>query len=223
MLDPETAAFALTMLLPAIIGKCTDVATNQAMDAWKKQSAVGNALNEFVKTYNSKVLEEGLRKWVISDEFTTSDVPKGKTWAPADVVASFSTVTSIKSSPIANTELDELICEFLIELAVQLELAEPAMRVRSDRARFLKIEARFDDQDKQADMRHKQILSKLDELTPTKVFSYEVTEQLTRLPAEIEPHSQIDTAMEHFKRGRVNKAKDELLALRTSLDYRAQR
>lgn len=217
MLDPVTAVIVLTMVLPAIIGKCTDVATNQGMDAWKKQSAVGNALNEFVKTYNSKTLEEGLKKWVTSDEFTTSDIAKGKAWATADVVASFSNVTSIKSSPIASTELDELLCEFLIELAVQLELAEPAMRVRSDRARFLKIMARFDDQDKQADMRHKQILAKFDELTPAKVFSYEVTEQLTRLPAEIEPHSKIDTAMEHFKRGRVNKAKDELLALRTSL------
>ncbi|MBK9619677.1 MAG: hypothetical protein IPO31_10915 [Candidatus Obscuribacter sp.] len=62
-------------------------------------------------------MEEGLKKWVTSDEFITSDIAKGKTWVPADVVASFSNVTGIQSSPIANTELDELICEFLIELA----------------------------------------------------------------------------------------------------------
>jgi tetratricopeptide (TPR) repeat protein len=226
MMDPTTATFVLTMVLPGVIAKCIDVSTNLGMDKWKNATAIGNAVNTFTATLPSHRSEmaKALRTWLQSDAFATKAKEEGRAWPIDQAIQLFREVTGIESSPVAEMSLDEVIGEFLIELAVQFEVVDPRARIRSERARFIQImdrlsviDSRVDNVQESIRETSRQILARLDENKSPTIFSYEVQDAEDRLPAEAELHSRIDVAVEHLEHGKVTKARDLLLTIRLEI------
>lgn len=217
-MDPVTATIVLTMALPGVIGKCIDVSTNLGMEKWKNFSVVENAIDAFSKTLTShgKETAKALRTWIKSDKFVAKAKQGGSTWPLDEAIASFIEISGIESSPVPGVTLEELIGEFMIELAIQLEVVDPKARIKTERWQFIqlmtKLSSIHDDVTK-IQQRQEHFLTHLEEKTPT-VFSYEMHDAEDRLPEEASFHSQIDTAVAHLKKGKAQLAKEQLLQIR---------
>lgn len=221
-MDPITTTFILTMVLPGVIGKCIDVSTNRGLEYWTTFTVPESAITEFVKNLPSHQTEvaDALRKWIRSESFVR-EARSVKGWSLADAVNSFSKASGLSSSPIANLSLEELVSEYLVEFAIQLSIVDPVMRAKETRAQFLQLMAKVSALEQVVERKSDEILLRLAQPKLNSVLSYEVHEPEERLAEETSIHSQIDVAIAHLNRGKVCKARDELIKIREHLDTAA--
>ncbi|MBX3152722.1 hypothetical protein KF728_21370 [Candidatus Obscuribacterales bacterium] len=221
MLDPVTTTWVMTMLLPGVIGKCTDVVVNHGMAEWKKHSAVGNAIDELKKRLPSHQDEiaDALSDWACSNSFCDGVKNHGANWKLPDAVESFKQNSKLSFGLPADYTLEQLVGNFFFELGIQLEAIDQTLRLREERDRWKALLDRMGNIEAVGSKLEQRMLAQEEALSriadnPLITLSQEKHDSDERLPEERGYHSDIDAAASHLNRGKVKKALEELLHVR---------